>query len=264
MTFSHNILARDKVMYNGHAIAAVAATSPHIAEEALALIEVEYELLPFVLNVKDAMAPGAPIVLEDLRHQEFGDRRQRRDDLFMAPSKAPRTSPAISPRTSSFKRGELAAGFKSADYIVEREFNTQMVHQGYIEPHNALGIYNPDGHATLYCSTQGPFDVRRLCALLLGIPSGNISVCRRKLAAGSAARPPSIWSRSRALLSKKTGHPVKLVMSRAEVLRATGPTSGSCMKVKMGATRDGKLTAAQISWLRGRRLSRFAGRSPAR
>src|SRR5579875_1561129 len=85
---SHNILARDKVLYNGHAIAAVAATSPHIAEEALDLIEVEYEPLPFVMNVKEAMAPGAPLVLEDLRNQEFGQVQANEPmELFMADRK---------------------------------------------------------------------------------------------------------------------------------------------------------------------------------
>ncbi len=244
---SHNILARDKVMYNGHAIAAVAATSPHIAEEALGLIEVEYELLPFVLNVKDAMAPGAPIVLEDLRNQEFGQIvGNDAMDLFMAPSKGASDKPGNIASHFQFQRGELAAGFKSADYIVEREFNTQMVHQGYIEPHNALGIYHPDGHATLYCSTQGPFDVRRLCALLLGIPQGNIRVVPAEIGGGFGGKTTIYLEPLSLLLSKKTGHPVKLVMTRAEVLRATGPTSGSWMKVKMGATRDGKLTVAQI------------------
>ncbi len=244
---SHNILARDKVMYNGHAIAAVAATSPHIAEEALDLIEVEYELLPFVLNVKDAMAPNAPLVLDDLREQEFGQVTANDPmELFMAPSRGASDKPGNVAAHFQFQRGDHEAGFKAADFVIEREFNTQMVHQGYIEPHNALGIYNSDGHATLYCSTQGPFEVRMLCSLLLGVPQGNIRVVPAEIGGGFGGKTTVYLEPIALLLAKKTGHPVKLVMTRAEVLRATGPTSGSWMKVKMGATKDGKITAAEI------------------
>jgi len=141
MYLSMNILAHDKVLYDGHAIAAVAATSPHIAEEALRLIEVEYEVLHPVMTVDVATKAGAPILLKDLRNKEEGDK------------------PTNVAQHYQFKRGDVEAGFKSADYVIEREFNTAMVHQGYIEPHNAVGIYNSDGQATIYCSTQGAFDV---------------------------------------------------------------------------------------------------------
>src|SRR5581483_3877694 len=246
---SHNILARDKVMYDGHAVAAVAATSPHIAEEACNLIEVEYEPLPFVMTVKEAMAPGAPIVLEDLRNQEFGQLAfDSPMELFVAPSKSAGEKPTNVAAHFQFQRGDLEAGFKQADFIVEREFNTQMVHQGYIEPHNALGIWNPDGHATLYCSTQGPFDVRMLCSMLLGIPQGNLRVIPAEIGGGFGGKTTIYLEPIALLLSRQTGLPVKMVMSRAEVLRATGPTSGSWIKVKMGATKDGRITAAQI-WL---------------
>ena len=155
MYLSMNILAHEKVLYDGHAIAAVAATSPHIAEEALRLIEVEYEVLPPVMTVDVAMKPGAPILLKDLRNKEEGADK-----------------PTNVAQHHLFKRGDVEAGFKEADFIVEREFNTAMVHQGYIEPHNAVGIYNSDGQATIYCSTQGAFDVRSLSAQVLGIPAG--------------------------------------------------------------------------------------------
>ena len=127
-------------------VAAVAATSSHIAEEALRLIEVEYEILPPVMRVEDAMKPGATILLPSLRNKEDGPDKQTNVAAHM-----------------QFKRGDVAEGFKQADFIVEREFKTAMVHQGYIEPHNAVGIYSADGHATIYCSTQGTFDVRSLC-----------------------------------------------------------------------------------------------------
>ncbi len=227
---SMNILARGKVLYDGHAIAAVAATSPHIAEEALKLIDVQYEVLPPVMTVDAAMKPGAPILLSDLRNKEEGNKQTNVASHLQ------------------FKRGDLEAGFKAADFVIEREFTTAMVHQGYIEPHNAVGIYNSDGQATIYCSTQGAFDVRSLSAQVLGIPVGKIKVVPAEIGGGFGGKTTIYLEPLSVLLSKKTGHPVKLVMSRAEVLRASGPTSGSKIKVKMGATKDGKITAAEI-WM---------------
>jgi xanthine dehydrogenase molybdenum-binding subunit len=227
---SLNILARGKVLYDGHAIAAVAATSPHIAEEACKLIEVNYEVLPPVMTVDDAMKPGAEILLPELRNAEEGD------------------NPTNVAQHYQFKRGDLEAGFKAADFIVEREFKTAMVHQGYIEPHNAVGIYSADGHATIYCSTQGAFDVRSLSAQVLGVPVGKLKVVPAEIGGGFGGKTTIYLEPLAVLLSKKTGAPVKLVMSRSEVLRASGPTSGSKIKAKIGCTRDGKLTAAKI-WM---------------
>jgi xanthine dehydrogenase molybdenum-binding subunit len=223
-----NILARGKVLYDGHAIAAVAATSIHIAEEALRLIEVEYEVLTPVMSVDEAMKPGAPVLLPTLRNKEDG------------PDKETNVASRM-----QFKRGDVAEGFKSADFVVEREFHTAMVHQGYIEPHNAVGIYNADGHATIYCSTQGAFVVRALCSAVLGISEGKIKVVPAEIGGGFGAKLTVYLEPLSVLLSKITGHPVKLVMTRSEVLRATGPTSGSTIRCKMGATKDGKIVAAE-------------------
>ncbi|MGH7932604.1 MAG: xanthine dehydrogenase family protein molybdopterin-binding subunit [Candidatus Binataceae bacterium] len=228
---SRNILARDKVLYDGHAVAAVAATSPHIAEEALRLIEVEYETQPPVMTVEAAMKPDAPILIPALRNKDDGPDKQTNVAAHY-----------------QFKRGDIAEGFKQADYVIEREFKTAMVHQGYIEPHNAVGIYNADGHATIYCSTQGSFVVRSLSAAVLGIPEGKIKVVPAEIGGGFGGKTTVYLEPLSVLLSKKTGCPVKLVMNRAEVLRATGPTSGSTIRCKMGATRDGTLVAAHI-WM---------------
>jgi xanthine dehydrogenase molybdenum-binding subunit len=227
---ANNVLAREKVLYNGHPIAAVAATSPHIAEEALSLIDVEYEVLPAVLSVQQAMAPDAAILHPERRTKESPDK------------------PTNIASHVQFKGGDLEAGFKQADYIVERQFETKMVHQGYIEPHNALAVSSPDGHATVYTSTQSPFEFRQLIALLAGMPEGELKVVPAEIGGGFGGKLVIYMEPLALLLSKKTGHPVKFVMSRAEVLRATGPTSGSLIKVKMGATKDGKLTAAEV-WL---------------
>jgi CO/xanthine dehydrogenase Mo-binding subunit len=227
---SWNVLAHDKVLYDGHAVAAVAAINPHIAEEALGLIEVEYEPLPPVMSVDEAMRPGAPILLPSLRNKDDGDKQTN-----------------VSSHVQ-FKRGDLEAGFKAADFIVEREFKTEMVHQGYIEPHAAVGLYNSDGHATVYCCTQGSFTVRTLTTAVLGIPEGNLKVVPTEIGGGFGGKTTVYLEPVAVLLAMKTGHPVKMTMSRSEVLRASGPTSGSKVKVKMGATKDGKITAVQV-WM---------------
>jgi len=226
-----NILARDKVLYDGHAVAAVAASDRHTAEEALRRIEVEYEVLPPVMTVDQAMRPDAPIILEDLRSKEEGPDKQTNVANHL-----------------QFKRGDIDEGFKTADCIVEREFNTAMVHQGYVEPHNAVGVYSSDGHATIYCSSQGPFAIRSLTSQVLKMPEGSIKVVPAEIGGGFGGKLTAYLEPLAVLLSKKSGRPVKLVMTRAEVLRATGPSSGSRIRCKLGATRDGKLVAAEI-WM---------------
>ena len=225
---AHNVLARDKVLYHAHAVAAVAATSLHIAEEAVELIEVEYEPLPAVMTVEQAMAPDAPIIDPDLRTPESGD------------------LPTNIASHIQFKRGDLQAGFRAADFIVEREFTTAMVHQGYIEPHNAVAIYSSDGRATVYCSTQAPFELRAMIAQLTGLPLGDVKVVPAEIGGGFGGKTIVYLEPLAVALSRKTGAPVKMVMSRADVMRASGPASGSSIRIKMGAKRDGTITAAEV------------------
>jgi len=230
---SMNLMAQNKVLYDGHAVAAVAATSPHIAEEALKLIKVEYEPLPHVQNVVNAMKDDAPILLPELRTSGAPEKKDKETNIA---------------NQLRFARGDLEAGFKAAEVIVEREFDTSMVHQGYIEPHNAVAQYNPDGQTVIWTSTQGAFTARDQCALALDIPAGSIKVVPAEIGGGFGGKIGLYLEPLALLLSKKTGKPVKLVMSRGDVLRATGPTSGSHIRVKMGANKAGKITAAQI-WM---------------
>jgi xanthine dehydrogenase molybdenum-binding subunit len=238
---SLNIMAREKVLYDGHAIAAVAATSRHIAQEAVELIEVEYEVLEPVMTAEDAMKPDAPVLIDELRTKLMQDRTD--PGSLEGPDRASNV-----PGHLRFERGDLEAGFRSADFIVEREFTTAAVHQGYIEPQNALATWSADGHLTIWCSTQGSFNVRTLTSSVLCIPEGTIRVVPAEIGGGFGGKTTVYLEPVAALLSKKSGRPVKMVMTRAEVLRATGPTSGTKMKVKMGATRDGKITAGKV-WL---------------
>ena len=228
---SNNILARDKVLYHGHAVAAVSATSPHIAEEALALIKVDYEVLPPVLDVRKAMRDDAPILLDDLRTDELGQKGEIATNIA---------------NHMQHQRGDVERGFQEAAVIVEREFHTATVHQGYIEPQNATALYNPDGQLTIWCSTQGAFGVRDQVSDILQIPVSRIRVIPMEIGGGFGGKNTVYLEPVAALLSKRSRHrPVKMVMSRAEVLAATGPTAGSYIRVKMGADESGRITAAE-------------------
>lgn len=230
---SNNMLARDKVLYFGHAVAAVAATSFHVAKEALDLIRVEYEVLSPVLDVRKAMESGSPILLDDLRTDEFGKKGETPTNI-----------------AGHYKDecGDIKKGFEEAKFIVEREFLTTMVHQGYIEPQNGTAQYNPDGQVTVWCSTQGAFGVREQVAEILEIPISNIRVIPMEIGGGFGGKIGIYLEPLAVLLSRKSGYrPVKLTMNRAEVLTSTGPTSGSYIKIKMGVDANSRITAASTT-----------------
>jgi xanthine dehydrogenase molybdenum-binding subunit len=227
---SNNILAADKVLYKGHAVAAVAADSIHIAEEAASLIRIDYEVLPPVLDVEAAMKPGAPLLHEDLFTDEMGKKA---------------AAPSNVAKHFRFEQGDIEKGFASAKVIVEREFHTATVHQGYIEPHNATAMWNPDGHVTIWTSTQGAFTVRQQVAELVGVPISHIKVVPMEIGGGFGGKIRVYLEPVAAILSKRTGRPVKVLMSRADVFEGTGPTPGSFIRVKVGVDAQGAITAAQ-------------------
>ncbi len=225
-----NVLASDKALYKGHAVAAVAATSPHVAEEALALIKVEYEELPHVLTTPEAMADGAPLLHENMKTEELGAESD----------KASNTATHF-----QHKLGDVEKGFAEADIIVEREFNTQTVHQGYIEPHNTTVLWNNDDRILIWTSTQGHFTIRDTTAAILQIPESRVRVTAMEIGGGFGGKIPLYIDPVAAVLSRMSGHPVKMVMTRKEVFEGTGPTAGTHMKVKIGANKEGKITAAE-------------------
>ena len=223
-----NVMARDKALFHGHPVAAVAATSQNIAAEALKLIKVDYEVLPWAIDVEDAMKPGAAILHDHIRFQD---------------------KPSNIASTLEHKKGDVEAGFKEADVIVERSFKTEAVHQGYIEPHACL-VSVTDGKATIWSSSQGQFMVRAMSALLTGMTQSDIRAIPAEIGGGFGGKTIIYLEPLALVLAHKTGKPVKMVMSREEVFRASGPTSGSMSKVKIGAKKDGTITAAQGTyWL---------------
>src|SRR5436190_7598285 len=164
-----NVMAREKALYEGHAVAAVAATSALIAKKALKLIDVKYQVLPHVIDVVEAMKPGAPLL---------------HDDLFTAGVEPKPDKPSNIAKRVDIVLGDVEAGFKTADVIVERDFKTAPVHQGYIEPHAALASVSEDGSTELWTSTQGHFIVRAHCARLLGLDIGRVRVTATEIGGG--------------------------------------------------------------------------------
>ena len=223
-----NVMARRKALYDGHPVAAVAATTPAIARQALRLITVDYEVLPHVTDVEAAMAPDAPIL---------------HDHIFTEGVEPKPRAPSNVAYRHQFGHGNIEKGFKAADVVIERTFRTEATHQGYIEPHACLGDLRADGSADIWCCTQGHYMVRTMCASLLGLDISRLRVTASEIGGGFGGKTVVFLEPLALALSRKAGRPVKMVMSREEVFRATGPTASSAMRVKIGITKDGRLTA---------------------
>ncbi len=227
---SRNCMAIGKALYEGHAVAAVAAISPAIADQALDLIEVEYEVLPHVMDVEAAMAPDAPLL---------------HDDIFTAGVDPKPTKPSNVSKMVRFAKGDVEAGFRDAEIVIERRYTTKPVHQGYIEPHACVVSVAPDGQTMIWSSSQGQFMVRGYTSRIVGADIANIRAIPAEIGGGFGGKTIVYLEPVAYMLSKKSGRPVKIVMSREEVFRATGPTSGAVVEVKLGAKKDGHITAAK-------------------
>ena len=237
---SMNILARGKALYKGHPVAAVAAVSPHVAEEAMAKIKVDYEVLKPVLTAEEGMKADAPILHDRLA--AVTNPALRPGGLLEDDAESMQTN--ISNRFE-FSLGDVEQGFKDADIIVEKETTTQAVHQGYIEPQAGVAHWQTDGNVTIWSSSQGQFTVRDQTARFLGIPVSRVKAIPMEIGGGFGAKGITYVEPVAALLSRKSGRPVKIQLTRTEVFEGTGPTSGTQIKVKLGATKDGKLIAAE-------------------
>lgn len=227
---ARNCLADDKVLYHGHGIAAVAAKSERLAEEALSLIEVEYEVLPPVMDVEFAMKDDAPLLHDDMFTDGYDEKPEKPSNIATR---------------AEMKMGDVDAGFAEADVIVEREFRTPTAHQGYIEPPACTVRYDESGQSMIWCCTQGHFDVRTSTAKILGMDLGKLKVIASEIGGGFGGKTTIYQEPVAMVLSKKSGRPVKMVMDRDEVFVATGPTSAAKMWAKVGAKKDGTITAVQ-------------------
>jgi len=220
-----NCMARDRALYDGHAVAAVAAIDRNTAKQALKLIKVSYEKQPHVTDVDEAMKPDAPIVQPHI--QQDG-------------------KPSNIAQRMEFGHGDVDEGLKEADVVIEKSYKTEQTHQGYIEPHACLASVSPDGTGDLWVTTQGHFQYRNVCASLLGMDVAKLKVTSSEIGGGFGGKT-HVWIEPLALaLSRKANRPVKMVMSREEVFKASGPTCSTSMDVRIGARKDGTITSAFI------------------
>ena len=226
---TRNVMAREKALYDGHPVAAVAATSESIAKEALKLIKVDYEVLPHVIDPVAAMQPGAPILHEHLRTKGVKDADK----------------PTNVVERLELAMGDVAAGFAAADVIVEREYDTRPMHQGYIEPQGCVATATEDGQIELWCCTQGPWVFRDRLTEILKIDAAKIRVTQSEMGGGFGGKTGFYPEPVAIMLARKAKRPVKIVLTRNEVFRATGPVSGTRSRIKMGVTKDGVITAAE-------------------
>ncbi|MER9245391.1 xanthine dehydrogenase family protein molybdopterin-binding subunit [Mesorhizobium sp. M0590] len=227
-----NCMARKKALYDGHAVAAVAAVDARTARQALKLIEVDYEVLPHVTDVDEAMKHSAPLV---------------NDAIFTEGLEQKPVKPSNVTKRTQYGHGDIHVGFGQADFVVERSFKTEQTHQGYIEPHACVANVSSDGTADLWVCTQGHFVYRQHCAQLLGMEASKLRVTSSEIGGGFGGKT-HVWAEPVALaLSRKAGRPVKLVMTRDEVFRASGPTSATSIDVRIGARKDGTITAAEAT-----------------
>ena len=221
-------MARDKVFFKGHPVAAVAALDLNTAGEAAKLIKVDYEVLQPVLNVDQATAPGAPILHEDLVGDHLGE-------------KVNKTNIA---RQFRFEFGDLEAGFKASTIIVEHEYELATVHQGYIEPHASTALWQADGRVTIWTTSQGAFGIRRNVSSVLMMAESKIKVVPTEIGGGFGGKLRMYLEPLAAVLSKKCGRPVQVVMDRRAVFDSTGPTPGAKVRVKLGVDATGHIQAA--------------------
>jgi CO/xanthine dehydrogenase Mo-binding subunit len=227
---TRNSMAREKALYDGHPVAAVAATSEAIAKRAIKLIEVEYEILPHVIDPVEAMKPGAPILHDYMRTNGDPDAKDE---------------PTNVSEKMVTQAGDVGKGFGDADIVIEREYDSKPMHQGYIEPQACVANYSEDGQIDLWTCTQAPFVYRDRLSGILKLDASKINVQQSELGGGFGGKTGFYAEPLAIILSKKSNCPVKMTLSRSEVFRGTGPVSGTHSRIKMGCTKDGMITAAE-------------------
>ncbi|MSQ15652.1 MAG: xanthine dehydrogenase family protein molybdopterin-binding subunit [Dehalococcoidia bacterium] len=239
-------LAVDEVLFYGQPVAAVLAEEPYIAEEALDLIEVEYEQLPAIIDPVEAAREGAPLARNSLGDVDREEARSHHVDSGPAGGEEPTSGTNIIQRLM-YQRGDIKAAFQKADLIIEHEWRASMTHQGYIEPQACVVDCSPMGEFTVWCSTQGPFAVREQVAKVLGVLEVNVTVEPVEMGGGFGGKTQGVGAVLAAILSRQVKRPVKYVMSRSDDLRAANPAPQAIIRLKTGATKEGKFVAVEGS-----------------
>ena len=240
-TRAHAVLAIDRVVFMGQPVAAVAADEPAIADEALDLIKVDYEVLPVAVDPIMSMQPGAPPVA-DVGTEADTSEALAHAAVAIAQSATPAKAVNVS-QQARLTRGDAAKGFAESDHVLEKTYRVPMVHQGYLEPHAVLAEWDRNGTLTLWASTQGSFNTRSEVADVLGIPENRIRVIPVECGGGFGGKIRALCEPITAMLARVTGRPVRYVMTRREELEAGMPAPQVIIRLKTGVKRDGTLMA---------------------
>ena len=228
------VLCWDRVRYIGDRVAAVAAETPEAAEEALLLIEVDYEELPAVFDPMEAMLPGAPLIHDDVAAYEGAPLHVLAPDIHNGQTRL------------SWTKGDLVQGFAEADIVLEHSFSVPSRHQGYIEPFASVIAIDDDGRIQAWCSSKAPFRARRQLAEAVGLDEERIRVNVTSIGGDFGGKGDTRDLPIAYLLAKMANRPVKIVMSSVEELTASNPTHPTFVTIKSGMTRDGRLTAREV------------------
>lgn len=238
---ARHLLARDKVIYAGQPVAIVVAESPYVAADAAALVEVEYDELPAVVDPLAAMTPEAPVIRPKELEGEWAEAGMHAtvsggEELDV------RRLPANVTNAVRFQRGDVMQGFASADVVIERTYRTPFVHQAYLEPHASVAVPRPDGGVTIYTTTQGQFYCRNVTATTLGLPHEMVTIVPMEVGGGFGGKTVLLEPLV-AALALRLGRPVKLVLTRTEEFLLATPAPAAIFELRAGARRDGTLTA---------------------
>jgi CO/xanthine dehydrogenase Mo-binding subunit len=231
-------MAAGKVIYAGQPVAAVAAIKQSVAEEAIELIEIGYEKLEEVASVLDAMKPSAPVIHPEIQAVKNTAGDPVRDSLL--------NNAALH---MEYRRGDVDIGFKQAAVILEDTFYTQRVHQGYLEPRISVASAGIDGKVNIWTDCQGIFLVRELCSAFLNLPLNKIKINPVEIGGAFGGKNLQPLSPICALLSLKTGLPVKMALARSEDFIDNRPAPASVITIKLGADKDGCLTAVSARFI---------------
>lgn len=242
------LLARDRVIFVGQPVAMVLASNGAAAQDGVEQVFVDYDPLPAVTTAQAALAEGAPLVWPGGKPGEFeeaADHGAQTDDAV----EVEESKPSNIAGTNRVERGDVAVGFAEADVIVERHFTTSIVHQGYLEPQATIAQPNPltDG-MDIFSSTQGIFGTRAQVAGVLGLPETDVRVTATPVGGGFGGKFP-LYQPLVALAAHAVGQPVRLVMTRNEDMLAGKPAPSLSIDLKLGAKKDGTLTALQADLL---------------
>src|SRR5256712_13798222 len=247
-TRAHAVLAIDRVVFAGQPVAAVAADELAIAEEALDLIDVQYEVLPVAADPLESMKPGAPPVAE-LGTEADTSEALAHGSVAGVTTEAKSAKAVNISQQARLQRGDVAKAFAESEVVIEKTYRVPMVHQGYLEPHAVLAQWDSAGNLTLWASTQGSFNTRSEVADVLELPENRIKAIPMECGGGFGGKIRALCEPITAVRARVTGRPVRYVMTRGEELEAGMPAPQAIIKMKTGVKRDGRLMALEAECL---------------